>query len=148
MYIHGHCPFLLLQIESTARTIEPNQCLTGKVTIDNSVGNETFFLVTWSVVDPSIQLTDPSGKIYEKAQFGTDAASKSARLAVPGTAQVEQLYFLLLILLFFISIIICGGVFFLQCITFAPLNPICFICILKVYFSGKGLGVLDQSNCS
>lgn len=76
-----------IQIESTATTIEPNQCLTGKVTMDNSVGNETFFLVTWNLLNPSIQLTDPSGKIYENAQFVSDAASKSARLAVPGTAQ-------------------------------------------------------------
>ncbi|KAM5149073.1 calcium-activated chloride channel regulator 1-like isoform 1-T1 [Mantella aurantiaca] len=76
-----------IQIESTATAITPNQCLTGKVTIDSTVGNDTFFLVTWSMVVPSIQLTDPKGKIYQNAQFVIDATSKSARLSIPGTAE-------------------------------------------------------------
>ncbi|KAM9324773.1 LOW QUALITY PROTEIN: uncharacterized protein PAF06_000862 [Gastrophryne carolinensis] len=76
-----------IQLESTAKAVESQQCLTDKVTIDSTVGNDTFFLVTWSIATPNIKLTDPNGNIFENAQFAVDATSKSARLRVPGTAQ-------------------------------------------------------------
>ncbi|XP_075038532.1 calcium-activated chloride channel regulator 1-like [Mixophyes fleayi] len=76
-----------IQIESTATTIKPNQCLAGKVTIDKTVGNDTFFLVTWSSSIPDIKLTDPNGKVYTKDQFVSDPISKSTRLMIPGTAE-------------------------------------------------------------
>ncbi|XP_069823731.1 calcium-activated chloride channel regulator 1-like [Dendropsophus ebraccatus] len=76
-----------VQIESSATTIQPNKCLTGKVTIDNTVGNDTFFLVTWNSVIPSIDLKDPKGKQYQSGQFVSDSVSKSARLSIPGTAE-------------------------------------------------------------
>ncbi|KAM9324774.1 uncharacterized protein PAF06_000863 [Gastrophryne carolinensis] len=76
-----------IQLESTANAVESQQCLTDKVTIDSTVGNDTFFLVTWSIATPNIKLTDPNGNIFENAQFSVDATSKSARLRVPGTAQ-------------------------------------------------------------
>ncbi|XP_066453413.1 calcium-activated chloride channel regulator 1-like [Eleutherodactylus coqui] len=76
-----------VQIESTATTIPPNQCLTGKVTIDNTVGNDTFFLVTWTSAIPGIVLRDPKWKEYKDGQFVSDATSKSARLTIPGTAE-------------------------------------------------------------
>ncbi|KAG8555787.1 hypothetical protein GDO81_017813 [Engystomops pustulosus] len=77
-----------IQIESTATTIQPNKCLAGKVTIDSTVGNDTFFLVTWSYIIPSIELKDPKGKEYKNAQFVSDIVSKSSRLTIPGTAEV------------------------------------------------------------
>ncbi|CAJ0916344.1 unnamed protein product [Ranitomeya imitator] len=76
-----------VQIESTATTIQPSKCLTGKVTIDNTVGNDTFFLVTWISIIPSIEIKDPKGKEYKNDQFASDAISKSARLTIPGTAE-------------------------------------------------------------
>lgn len=76
-----------IQIESTATAIQPNQCLSGKVTIDSTVGNDTFFLVTWISVIPNIQLKDPKGKLYTNAQFVSDVISKSARLTIQGTAE-------------------------------------------------------------
>ncbi|KAM4022555.1 calcium-activated chloride channel regulator 1-like isoform 1-T2 [Anomaloglossus baeobatrachus] len=76
-----------IQIESTATGIQPSKCLTGKVTIDNTVGNDTFFLVTWISLIPSIALTDPKGKEYKNDQFVSDAISKSTRLKIPGTAE-------------------------------------------------------------
>ncbi|XP_069823732.1 calcium-activated chloride channel regulator 1-like [Dendropsophus ebraccatus] len=76
-----------LQIESSSTTIQPNKCLTGKVTIDNTVGNDTFFLVTWTSVIPSIELKGPKGKQYQSGQFVSDSFSKSARLSIPGTAE-------------------------------------------------------------
>ncbi|XP_018411414.1 PREDICTED: epithelial chloride channel protein-like [Nanorana parkeri] len=78
------------QIESTATTINAFKCLTGEVTIDNTVGNETFFLVTWESGIPTISLTDPKGKVYDTNQFVSDLASKSARLTIPGTAEKGQ----------------------------------------------------------
>ncbi|XP_056379191.1 calcium-activated chloride channel regulator 1-like [Hyla sarda] len=76
-----------IQIESAATTINANKCLTGKVTIDNTVGNDTFFLVTWTSLIPNIELKDPKGKQYQNAQFVSDTVSKSARLTIPGTAE-------------------------------------------------------------
>ncbi|XP_063796035.1 calcium-activated chloride channel regulator 1-like [Pseudophryne corroboree] len=76
-----------IQIESTASKIQQNQCLTGKVTIDNTVGNNTFFLATWTSTIPNIKLTDPKGKAYINDQFVSDPISKSARLMIPGTAE-------------------------------------------------------------
>lgn len=79
-----------IQIESTATAIDAFKCLTGKVTIDNTVGNETFFLVTWESEIPTISLTDPNGKVYDNGQFTSDSVSKSTRLTIPGTAEKGQ----------------------------------------------------------
>ncbi|XP_075038534.1 calcium-activated chloride channel regulator 1-like [Mixophyes fleayi] len=76
-----------IQIESTATIIKPNQCLAGKVTIDKTVGKDTFFLVTWSGSIPNIKLTDPNGKVYTKGHFLRDSIAKSTRLMIPGTAE-------------------------------------------------------------
>ncbi|XP_018411412.1 PREDICTED: epithelial chloride channel protein-like [Nanorana parkeri] len=76
-----------IQIESTAKTMTPNQCLTGKVTIDGTVGSDTFFLVTWNMEAPKIQLTDPKGKVYQNAEFVIDTKSRFGRLSIPGTAE-------------------------------------------------------------
>lgn len=77
-----------IQIESTTSLIRPNKCLSGKVTIDITVGNDTFFLVTWISVIPNIELKDPKGKLYSNGQFVSDVISKSARLTLPGTAEI------------------------------------------------------------
>ncbi|KAM4722893.1 calcium-activated chloride channel regulator 1-like [Rhinophrynus dorsalis] len=76
-----------VQIESSASTIKPTQCLSGIVVIDDSVGNDTFFLVTWNIAIPTITLNDPKGKVYANGQFASDQVSKSARLMIPGTAE-------------------------------------------------------------
>ncbi|XP_075688312.1 calcium-activated chloride channel regulator 1-like [Rhinoderma darwinii] len=76
-----------VQLESTASTIASKNCLNGTVFIDKTVGNETFFLVTWQSAVPNINLQDPKGKLYTATQFVTDTATKSARLQIPGTAE-------------------------------------------------------------
>ncbi|XP_075688313.1 calcium-activated chloride channel regulator 1-like [Rhinoderma darwinii] len=76
-----------LQLESSGSTLQPSTCLNGTVIIDNTVGNETFFLVIWQTVVPNIKLQDPNGKVYTKANFTSDMTSKSSRLAIPGTAE-------------------------------------------------------------
>ncbi|XP_044157860.1 calcium-activated chloride channel regulator 1-like [Bufo gargarizans] len=76
-----------IQLESTASSLQPAKCLNGIVFIDSTVGNDTFFLVTWQTAVPNINLEDPKGYIYTAAQFVNDTTSKSSRLAIPGTAE-------------------------------------------------------------
>ncbi|XP_066450838.1 calcium-activated chloride channel regulator 1-like [Eleutherodactylus coqui] len=76
-----------IQLESTALSLQPAGCLKGTVFIDTTVGNETFFLVTWQTAVPNINLQDPKGKTYTSAEFVSDNTAKSSRLAIPGTAE-------------------------------------------------------------
>ncbi|XP_066450836.1 calcium-activated chloride channel regulator 1-like [Eleutherodactylus coqui] len=76
-----------IQLESTALSLQPAGCLNGTVFIDTTVGNETFFLVTWQTTVPNINLQDPKGKTYTSAEFVSDNTAKSSRLAIPGTAE-------------------------------------------------------------
>ncbi|CAJ0940304.1 unnamed protein product [Ranitomeya imitator] len=76
-----------IQLESTGSTVQPSKCMNGSVIIDSTVGNDTFFLVTWRTAVPNITLHDPNGLLYTKANFVSDYTSKSSRLAIPGTAE-------------------------------------------------------------
>ncbi|XP_077133938.1 calcium-activated chloride channel regulator 1-like [Ranitomeya variabilis] len=76
-----------IQLESTGSTVQPSKCMNGSVIIDSTVGNDTFFLVTWRTAVPNITLHDPNGLLYTEANFISDSTSKSSRLAIPGTAQ-------------------------------------------------------------
>ncbi|XP_056383987.1 calcium-activated chloride channel regulator 1-like [Hyla sarda] len=77
-----------IQLESTASTLSSKNCLNGTVFIDKTVGNNTFFLVTWQSAVPIINLKDPKGNIYTAANFKSDSATKSSRLEINGTAEV------------------------------------------------------------
>ncbi|KAM4722891.1 calcium-activated chloride channel regulator 1-like [Rhinophrynus dorsalis] len=74
-------------LESSATTLTSKECFNGTVFIDGTVGNETFFLVTWQYSLPIINLQDPKGRIYNNSQFTSDTTSKSTRLKIPGTAE-------------------------------------------------------------
>ncbi|XP_044157856.1 calcium-activated chloride channel regulator 1-like [Bufo gargarizans] len=76
-----------IQLESTASRLSPAQCLNGTVFIDSTVGNETFFLVTWQTAVPNINLKNPKGIKYTASQFANDSTAKLSRLAIPGTAE-------------------------------------------------------------
>ncbi|XP_056383385.1 calcium-activated chloride channel regulator 1-like [Hyla sarda] len=76
-----------IQLESTASTPKTKECLNGTVFIDKTVGNDTFFLVTWQFAVPNINLKDPKGRVYTAADFKTETATKSSRLEIPGTAE-------------------------------------------------------------
>ncbi|XP_073427864.1 calcium-activated chloride channel regulator 1-like [Dendrobates tinctorius] len=76
-----------IQLESTGSTVQPSKCMNGSVVIDSTVGNDTFFLVTWRTAVPIIKLQDPNGLLYTEANFYSDSTSKSSRLAIPGTAE-------------------------------------------------------------
>ncbi|XP_068098724.1 calcium-activated chloride channel regulator 1-like isoform X1 [Hyperolius riggenbachi] len=76
-----------IQLESLAQNLQPSACLDGSVFIDNTVGNDTFFIVTWQTTVPNIYLKDPKETVYEDIQFTSDATSKLSRLQIPGTAE-------------------------------------------------------------
>ncbi|XP_069824089.1 calcium-activated chloride channel regulator 4A-like [Dendropsophus ebraccatus] len=76
-----------IQINSSASSLQPAQCSDGTVYIDDTVGKDTFFLVTWHNAIPNITLQDPHGITYTSVQFTSDTTSKSARLYIPGTAK-------------------------------------------------------------
>ncbi|KAG8519513.1 Calcium-activated chloride channel regulator 2, partial [Galemys pyrenaicus] len=76
------------QLESTAQNVKPHHQLKNTVTMDNSVGNDTAFLVTWQTSGPpEILLSDPKGRKYHTDDFITNLAFQSARLWIPETAK-------------------------------------------------------------
>ncbi|XP_077309103.1 calcium-activated chloride channel regulator 1-like [Lithobates pipiens] len=77
-----------IQLESTGASLTQSDCLKGDVFIDKTVGNETFFLVTYETVVPSIELQTPNGALYTGKDFKDDTATKSSRLQIPGSAEV------------------------------------------------------------
>lgn len=59
------------------------------MTVDDGVGNDTTFLVTWQTGGPpEMVLRDPNGRKYHTDDFVTSLALQTARLWIPGTAQV------------------------------------------------------------
>ncbi|KAG8437234.1 hypothetical protein GDO86_008078, partial [Hymenochirus boettgeri] len=75
------------QLESISSILRPKECLNGTVFIDKTVGNETFFVVTWHNSELAIILQNPRGKLYTKDQFVFNSSSKLSRLQIPGTAE-------------------------------------------------------------
>ncbi|CAM2118849.1 unnamed protein product [Caretta caretta] len=87
-----------IQLESTARSVAVKQWMNGTVTIDSTVGNDTFFVVTWdqSTSPPDILLRDPKGKEYRTSAFTVSNLNlRTARLNIAGTAEVgDWLYWI------------------------------------------------------
>ncbi|XP_039176965.1 calcium-activated chloride channel regulator 1-like isoform X1 [Crotalus tigris] len=79
-----------IQLESKSQKVNASNFLNGIVSIDHTVGNDTFFVLTWSVANskPGILLTDPKGKTYNLNDFEVDNTNrKTARLKINGTAE-------------------------------------------------------------
>ncbi|XP_066480666.1 calcium-activated chloride channel regulator 1-like [Tiliqua scincoides] len=79
-----------IQLESKSQSVSISQWMDGVISIDKSVGNDTFFVVTWSLSasPPTIILTDPRGKRYLQANFVIDNTNvRLARLKIDGTAE-------------------------------------------------------------
>ncbi|XP_042318340.1 calcium-activated chloride channel regulator 1-like isoform X2 [Sceloporus undulatus] len=88
-----------IQLESKGETIGPMKWLDGTIIIDKTVGNDTFFLITWSAGKkaPGIFLTDPKGKKYTTTDFAVDNTNvRTARLKIPGTAKTGNWYYSIL----------------------------------------------------
>ncbi|XP_034635971.1 calcium-activated chloride channel regulator 1-like [Trachemys scripta elegans] len=80
-----------IQLESTAQSVAVKQWMNGTVTVDSTVGKDTFFVVTWdrSTSPPDILLRDPKGKEYRTSNFTvSDLNLQTARLNIAGTAEV------------------------------------------------------------
>lgn len=77
------------QLESVGEDIKPHHQLENTVTVDNNVGNDTTFLVTWQTSGPpEIELFEPHGRKYYTHNFIVNQALRTARLQIPGTAKV------------------------------------------------------------
>ncbi|XP_070605135.1 calcium-activated chloride channel regulator 4 [Erythrolamprus reginae] len=79
-----------IQLESKSQSVNAGNFLNGIVSIDHTVGNDTFFVITWSETysKPGILLTDPKGKTYNPNDFIVDNTNlKTARLKINGTAE-------------------------------------------------------------
>ncbi|XP_010224546.1 PREDICTED: calcium-activated chloride channel regulator 2 [Tinamus guttatus] len=77
-----------IQIESASDSIGGYKELSRTVTIDSTVGRETFFVATWQTPGaPAITLSDPSGKSYTNKDFDIDSIFHVARLQIPGIAE-------------------------------------------------------------
>ncbi|XP_056379203.1 calcium-activated chloride channel regulator 1-like [Hyla sarda] len=77
-----------IQLESASSSLRPAQCLNGAIFIDNTVGKNTSFVVTWQTTIPNIKLQDPNGIIYTSAQFISNTTSKSSKLVLPAIAEI------------------------------------------------------------
>lgn len=76
-----------VQLESITESLQPSACLNGTIFIDSTVGNDTFFLVTWQTAIPRINLQDPNGREYDSIWFTSDVTSKLSKLHFPGTVE-------------------------------------------------------------
>ncbi|XP_047384156.1 calcium-activated chloride channel regulator 2 [Sciurus carolinensis] len=77
-----------MQLESMGENVRPYHQLKNTVTMDNSMGNDTIFLVMWQTSGPpEIVLLDPTGRKYSTINFITNRTFRTARLLIPGTAK-------------------------------------------------------------
>nr|XP_010972959.2 calcium-activated chloride channel regulator 1 [Camelus dromedarius] len=77
-----------IQLESKALNIAGRKWINGTVPVDSTIGNDTFFVVTWTIKKPEILLQDPKGKKYKTSDFKEDKLNiRSARLQIPGIAE-------------------------------------------------------------
>ncbi|XP_019386698.1 PREDICTED: calcium-activated chloride channel regulator 2 isoform X1 [Crocodylus porosus] len=80
-----------IQIESTGESTKGYKQFRRTVTIDSTVGRDTFFVVTWQTTEPpKITLLDPHGKNYTSENFSIDTIFHVARLQIPGIAEAGK----------------------------------------------------------
>uniref|UniRef100_A0A8C8UE50 VWFA domain-containing protein n=1 Tax=Peromyscus maniculatus bairdii TaxID=230844 RepID=A0A8C8UE50_PERMB len=65
------------------------ELINGTVLVDSTIGNDTFFVITWTIQKPEIILQDPKGKKYTTSDFRGDDKLNifSVRLRIPGIAE-------------------------------------------------------------
>ncbi|XP_058655380.1 calcium-activated chloride channel regulator 3A-1-like [Onychostoma macrolepis] len=74
-----------VQLESVgART---SDWFNGTVSVDQTVGNKTSFVIIYEISSPSIYIQSPSGLIYTQTNMSHEVSLKSVTLNVPGTAE-------------------------------------------------------------
>uniref|UniRef100_A0A8C3GPJ7 Chloride channel accessory 1 n=1 Tax=Cairina moschata TaxID=8855 RepID=A0A8C3GPJ7_CAIMO len=83
-----------IQLESKQIDVKSSEWINSTVTIDKTVGNDTFFVIAWSATKPFFFLRDPKGKEYGSSDFTLDNLnSKAARLGINGTAEVGDWHY-------------------------------------------------------
>ncbi|XP_065597277.1 calcium-activated chloride channel regulator 1-like [Cyrtonyx montezumae] len=83
-----------IQLESKEQTVPSSGWINDTVTMDNTVGNDTFFVFSWSIKQPFFFLRDPKGKEYRSSDFTIDTSNlKTARLGINGTAEVGDWHY-------------------------------------------------------
>ncbi|KAM9107714.1 LOW QUALITY PROTEIN: calcium-activated chloride channel regulator 1-like [Megaptera novaeangliae] len=76
-----------IQLESKALTITGGKWINGTVPVDSTIGNTTFFVVTWTIQKPEILLQDPQGKKYKTSDFKEDKLNIRSAYLIPGIAE-------------------------------------------------------------
>ncbi|XP_043942808.1 calcium-activated chloride channel regulator 1-like [Protopterus annectens] len=76
-----------IQLESNGLTVKTKEWFNSTVSIDKSVGKDTFFVITWQTSEPDIYVQTSSRRIYMTADFKKDTTLKAARLQILGTAE-------------------------------------------------------------
>ncbi|KAM6262295.1 calcium-activated chloride channel regulator 1-like [Porphyrio hochstetteri] len=78
-----------LLLESKDFIVHHSEWMNTTVPVDKTVGNDTFFSISWNESQPFFFLKDPKGKIYGSSDF-TINPSSTAGLAISGTAEVGE----------------------------------------------------------
>ncbi|KAI2644946.1 Calcium-activated chloride channel regulator 4 [Labeo rohita] len=74
-----------VQLESAgART---SDWFNGTVSVDQTVGNKTSFVLIYEISFPSIYIQSPSGLVYTQTNMSHDGSLKTVTLNIPGTAE-------------------------------------------------------------
>ena len=83
-----------IQLESKDQEVVSSGWINSTVTIDKTVGNDTFFVFSWSKKQPLFFVRDPKGKEYGSSDFTIDSSNlKTARLSINGTAEVGDWHY-------------------------------------------------------
>ncbi|KFO72762.1 Epithelial chloride channel protein, partial [Cuculus canorus] len=83
-----------VQIESKEVIVPHSGWMNTTVPVDETIGNDTFFSIAWSLSQPYFFLRDPKGKEYGSSAFQiNDSNPNIARLSISGTAEVGEWQF-------------------------------------------------------
>ncbi|XP_042548233.1 calcium-activated chloride channel regulator 1-like [Dipodomys spectabilis] len=76
------------RLESKALNVTGKTWANGTVSVDSTTGNDTLFVVTWTMQKPLIILQDPKGKEYDTSDFKEHKQnSRTSHLRIPGIAE-------------------------------------------------------------
>ncbi|NXN26465.1 CLCA1 regulator, partial [Nycticryphes semicollaris] len=83
-----------IQLENTELVVQQSGWMNVTVPVDRTVGNDTFFSISWSQSQPFFFLRDPKGREYGSLDFITNNSNrKTARLNISGPAEVGDWQF-------------------------------------------------------
>lgn len=74
-----------VQLESTG--LRTPEWFNGTVSVDQTVGNKTSFLIIYEQSPPTVNIQTPSGSLYSNTNMTQDTIAKTITLTIPGTAE-------------------------------------------------------------